>query len=159
MSQTKWPSMSGRGVLVGLSCLIVLSGLAGCEPNPPISDSPISISVSNGELVVAFCRDVEVVGISAATRTANSDWKDFFRAEGSLKVARGEAFSFDDLASALSPTTIGSPSLAPGTEVDILVLAKDASNNIGGNPEITKELTEGMWLHSSGVLNGERCES
>jgi hypothetical protein len=135
----------------------LLSALLGCETKPPISDGPVSISVSDGELVIAVCRDIDIVGISAATRTPGTEWRDFLNAEGDLVALRGDVFSVDEFASSLKATTSFEPSVAPGTELDILILAKNAADNIGGNPEIVEELEEGMWLHGGGTVDAEEC--
>lgn len=149
-----------RGFRTGASCLVagtLLLALGGCDSNPPISDSPVSISVSDGELVVEICRDIEVIGISAATRTADTEWRDFLNAKGNLVVSRGSVFSLNDFSSVLTATTSFEPAVTPGTELDILILAKDADDNIGGNPEIVEDLTEGMWLHGGGTVDMEKC--
>ena len=138
---------------------VCVSFLAACQSVTPVSNGPVSLSISEGQLLVAICRDVDIVKISAAMRIQGGNWEDFFDGVGELHVETGDDFTFETLSETFTASVSASPVLDKGTEFSFLISTDQKGNNLLGNLRLTDELKEGQWLRGDGTTGSEKCTS
>jgi len=148
-----------RSVVSAVLGGVALCCLAACEPNPPISDGPISLSVTGQVLSIAICRDVDIIEISAAVREPGTEWVEFFNGTGELTVTRGDSYDLEALASMLTVTVNDDPMVSERTEVDVFIQGRKSSQNLYTSLKIGEDGQDGKWLRGDGTVGVEPCTS
>ena len=148
--------------LSGTALVTVALSLSACETS--LYDGPMALTMQKGAAIVAVCVDIEAVTMLGTERSTGSNkWNEFLDADGQLAISSGDTIPVSGDVDGLMAHYYREPSFDPGSEIEIVLLAREVE---GYNGDISASfiiqeggLSEKSWLYPDGSEHQQPCES
>lgn len=137
---------------LAIGCVLALSS---CEQ---YGHGPAAIRDSGGGLELALCADVSVSELYVEYRGSRSaGFRELIEWTGSLEAARGLVLTTSVVPQGLD----GAPGTFPGAAEEVVVVISSTSPSDGFTAAFTPrgQLSDVMWLQSTGQLTADPCTS